>query len=64
MVLEVMVSGSGYKGPSCPSLGESVCNVVEDDMESSTSDVLGVGDVERKGEVLRFLDRIFCVIRV
>lgn len=65
MVLEVMVSGSGYKGPSCPSLGESVCNVVVDDMESSTSDVLdGVGDVERNGEVLRFLDRIFCVIRV
>jgi len=65
MVLAVMVSGSGYDGPSRPSLGESVCKVVVDDIESSTSDVLdGVGDVERRGEVLRFLDRIFCVIRV
>lgn len=65
IVLDVMVSGSGYEGPSCPSFGESACRVVVDDMESSTSDVLeGVGDVERRGEVLRFLDRIFCVIRV
>jgi hypothetical protein len=39
--------------------------VVEDDMESSMSDVLeGVGELARRGEVLRFRDRIFCVIRV
>lgn len=70
IVSEVIVSGSGYIGPSCPSWGESACKVVVVDTESSTSEVLdGVGDVERRGEalrgeVLRFLDRIFCVIRV
>jgi hypothetical protein len=43
--------------------------VVDDDTESSISDVLdGVGELARNdefdGEVLRFFDRIFCVIRV
>lgn len=34
-------------------------------MESSMSDVLdGVGELDRRGEVLRFLERIFCVMRV
>jgi hypothetical protein len=38
---------------------------VDDDIESSRSDVLeGVGELARRGEVLRFLDRIFCVMRV
>jgi len=41
--------------------------VVEDETESSTSDVLdGVGELARseESEALRFLERIFCVIRV
>lgn len=66
IVSEVIVSGSRYTALSLLSLGgDSGCNVVEDDMESSMSDVLeGVGELARRGEVLRFRDRIFCVIRV
>ncbi len=45
--------------------GVSGCKVVDDDTESSISDVLdGVGEVSRSGDVLRFLDRIFWVILV
>jgi hypothetical protein len=56
-----MVSGSGYTEASRISFGgESTVNVVVDDTESSTSDALdGVGELERRGDVLRFLDRIF-----
>jgi len=65
MVSAVIVSGSGYIDPSWPPFGESLCKVVVEDIESSTSDVEdGVGDVDRRGEVLRFLERIFWVIRV
>lgn len=66
IVPAVIVSGSGYTDPSRRSFGgESTRNVVVDDTESSMSDVLdGVGELERRGEVLRFLDRIFCVMRV
>ena len=66
MVSEVIVSGSGYTGPSRVSFGgDSGCKVVEDETESSMSDVFeGVGELERSGDLLRFLERIFCVIRV
>src|SRR6266536_4669543 len=66
MVSDVIVSGSGYMAPSLVSFGgDSGCKVVDDETESSISDVLeGVGEVERSGDLLRFLERIFCVIRV
>jgi hypothetical protein len=66
IVSDVMVSGSGYKVPSLISAGgDSGCNVVEEDTESSISDRLdGVGDSDRRGEEVRFLDLIFCVILV
>jgi len=62
----VIVSGSGKTALSLLSFGgDSGFNVVVDDMESSASDVLeGVGELARRGEVLRFLERIFCVMRV
>jgi hypothetical protein len=51
--------------PSEPLFGDSPCNVVVEDIVSSLSELFdGVGEVARSGEVLRFLDRIFCVIRV
>lgn len=65
-----MVSGSGYTDPSRLSVGgDSGCNVVDEETESSWSEVLdGVGELARSDEfeveVVRFLDRIFCVIRV
>lgn len=45
--------------------GVSGCNVVDDETDSSMSDTLsGDGEFARRGEVLRFLERIFCVILV
>ncbi len=47
--------------------GESGFNVVDDDdIESSMSEAVeGVGELALiSGDALRFLDRIFCVIRV
>lgn len=73
MVSEVIISGSGYWVAFCDSQvvfgGESGWSVVDDDAESSKSDVVdGVGELARKDRddesVLRFLDRIFCVILV
>ena len=73
MVDAVIVSGSGYIGVSFGSLeslgGESGCNVVDEDIESSASERLdGVGEVPRSGEgeveVVRCFVRIFWVIRV
>lgn len=57
---------------SCPSWlsfgGESGCNVVVDDMESSMSEVFeSAGELARNGDgavVVLFRERIFCVIRV
>lgn len=61
----MIVSGSGYIDVSLPPFGEPVVNVVVDDTESSISEVLeGVGEVARSGEVLKFLNRIFCSILV
>jgi hypothetical protein len=65
-----MVSGSGYTLPSrLSSGGDSGWRVVEEETESSMSEVLdGVGEfalsVEFEVEVVRSLDLIFCVIRV
>jgi hypothetical protein len=70
MVLDVIVSESGYPGPSWPtSGGDSGYKVADDDTESSISDVFdGVGELplwgELEREAERFLDRIFWVIRV
>lgn len=63
MVSDVIVSGSAYTGPSRVSFGgDSGCKVVEDETESSMSDVFeGVGELDRSGGLL---ERIFCVIRV
>ena len=65
-----MVSGSGYTVPSLLSFGgDSGCNVADDETESSWSEVLdGVGEPARRDEseveLLSFVERIFCVIRV
>lgn len=69
IVLAVIVSGSGYTEPSRLSLGgDSGYNVVVEETESSISETLeGVGELARSeacGEELKFLERIFCVIRV
>ena len=64
-----MVSGSGkLEPPWKPASGESGCRVVEDEIESSTSEVEGEGELVRRevedGEVGRLRDLIFCVMRV
>ena len=52
-------------GASPPVLGESVCNVVVEDIESSTSEFEDeVGETARRGEASKFFDRIFWVILV
>lgn len=66
----VIVSGSGNTAASLLSIGgDSGCNVVDEDTDSSMSDVLDDGGEpaprdELDVEVMRFRDRIFCVIRV
>ena len=70
IVSDDIVSGSGYILSSRLSLGgESGCKVVEDDIESSRSDIFdGVGELARSVdsdvELVSFVDLIFCVIRV
>jgi hypothetical protein len=69
-VSEDIVSGSGYTVSSLLSLGgDSGCNVVDEETESSWSEVLdGVGELARREEseveLVSFVERIFWVIRV
>lgn len=70
IVSEDIVSGSGYIVSSRISFGgDSGCRVVDDDTESSWSDVFdGVGELARSDEsrleLVSFVDRIFCEILV